>query len=103
MKYAVKASEKHPLKGAQLDLFRISRREVINRWERDDETGRRWGFEHPDSGEVVAMHPAGTGPIPKLGRVTNAFTILKIVEELPVVVFPSFKNLLGPGKKKEEE
>jgi hypothetical protein len=103
MKYAVKASEKHPLKGGQFDLFRISRREVINRWERDDENGRRWGFEHPDSGEVVAMHPAGTGPVPKLGPVTNAFTVLEIVEEPPTVVFPSFKNLLVPGKKKEEE
>jgi hypothetical protein len=49
------------------------------------------------------MHPAGTGPVPKLGPVTNAFTVLEIVEEPPTVVFPSFKNLLVPGKKKEEE
>jgi hypothetical protein len=76
MKYSIQINNTHPL-GAdgevRLELFRINISD--RRWVRDDKYGKRWGFEHPISKEVVHIWSAGVGPAPILGKVTDAFTI----------------------------
>lgn len=80
-KYMLKSDPTHPLKGAEFELFKISYNDsptpppADKRWVRDDENGRRWGFKHPISGEIVAIHPAGHGPVPTIGPISSAFTI----------------------------
>lgn len=80
MSYIIKASETHPMQGAEFELFQI-RLGPDRKWMRDDEKGKRWGFLHPDSGEVVHIWPAGTGPVPNVGQITNAFTVIETVDE----------------------
>jgi len=87
MTYIIKADfDKHPMHGKELELFRISYNPSPTppppnkKWVRDDENGQRWGFEHPVSGEVVHMHPAGVGPEPKVGQITSVFTVVEVVE-----------------------
>jgi len=81
MTYLIQSEVTHPLHGANFELFPIYWLGDRNgEWIRDDKNGKRWGFEHPDSGEVVAVHGAGIGSTPKLGRVSSAFTIIEMDE-----------------------
>ena len=96
MTYMLKSDPTHPLKGASFELFHISwQGKKAGKWVRDDENGKRWGFKHPDSGEIVAIHPAGHAPIPTLGRISSAFEIVVVEDEEP----PATKSLLtgSPG------
>lgn len=68
----------HPLHGKETELFPISHDENNRgKWVRDDENGRRWGFEHPISGEIVHLHPAGVGPKPNIGQVSSLFAVVE--------------------------
>lgn len=80
MSYIIKASETHPMKGAEFELFQI-RLGPARKWVRDDKKGKRWGFKHPDSGEVVHIWNAGVGPVPKVGQISKAFTVIEVPQK----------------------
>ena len=81
MTYIIYGSSDHPFdyyRGVQFELFSI-------RWEGDrhggwvrDEEGPRWGFNHPISNKIICVHPAGTGPNPKTGKLTTAFFVSEV-------------------------
>lgn len=80
MTYMIQASETHPLKGGTFELFPVSMGKNGG-WIRDDEHGRRWGFEHPITSEIVCVHPAGIGDVPSLGQLTRAFTVFEVSDD----------------------
>ena len=84
MTYMLKSDPDHPLNGASFELFQISWMgdRKSGTWMRDDKNGKRWGFEHPDSGEIVPIYNAGHGPAPMMGRVSSAFTIVVLDVEV---------------------
>jgi len=108
MTYMLKSDPTHPLKGAQFELFPISwLGDKTGNWIRDDENGKRWGFNHPDSGEVVAIHPAGTGPTPNLGQITSAFSVIvvdvEVEEDEPVSKLSSSAVEMGRPELRQNE
>jgi hypothetical protein len=87
MPYIIRGSDNHPFdyyRYKDFELFHINYSEEEGDWVRDDD-GLRWGFNHPVTGEVVAVHPAGAGPVPNLGQISVTFAVIEVGVEVSAV------------------